>query len=93
MSVSMRPTDTAEVVTTTAEGFRPAAKSGLQIVVTFPGTTGRRPVSPRRRRPGPPWRPTPIGLPSSWPTSSSAITFARTTVSVTMADNAGPAPA
>ena len=33
MSISMRPTDAAEVVTTTAEGFRPAAaKSGRQIL-------------------------------------------------------------
>ena len=38
MSISLRPTDAAEVVTTTAEGFRPAAaKSGLAIVVRVPG--------------------------------------------------------
>ena len=38
MSISMRPTDAVEVVTTTAEGFRPAAsKTGLQIVVRAPG--------------------------------------------------------
>src|SRR5580698_11183977 len=41
MSISMRPTDAAEVVTTTAEGFRPAAaKSGLQIVVGAPHGAG-----------------------------------------------------
>jgi signal transduction histidine kinase len=37
MSISMRPTDAAEVVSTTAEGFRPAAaKRGLQIVLHVP---------------------------------------------------------
>jgi two-component system sensor histidine kinase BaeS len=37
MSISMRPTDAAEVVTTTAEGFRPAAvRSGVQIVLRLP---------------------------------------------------------
>ncbi len=38
MSISLRPTDVAEVVSTTAEGFRPAAaKSGLAVVVRVPG--------------------------------------------------------
>jgi signal transduction histidine kinase len=38
MSITMRPTDAAEVVSTTAEGFRPsAAKNGLQIVLRVPG--------------------------------------------------------
>jgi two-component system sensor histidine kinase BaeS len=38
MSIALRPTDIAEVVATTAEGFRPAAaKSGLDIVVQVPG--------------------------------------------------------
>ena len=37
MSIALRPTDIVEVVTTTAEGFRPAAaKSGLAIVVQVP---------------------------------------------------------
>ena len=41
LSISMRPTDAAEVVTTTAEGFRPtAAKAGLDITLDLPGTTG-----------------------------------------------------
>ena len=41
MSIAMRPTDAAEVVTTTAEGFRPAAaKSGLAIAVHVPGHDG-----------------------------------------------------
>lgn len=38
MSISLRPTDAAEVVATTAEGFRPAAaKSGVTIEVQVPG--------------------------------------------------------
>ena len=41
MSIALRPTDVAEVVTTTAEGFRPAAaRSGLAIVVQVPGQDG-----------------------------------------------------
>jgi len=41
MSIALRPTDAAEVVTTTAEGFRPAAaKSALAIVVRVPGEEG-----------------------------------------------------
>jgi signal transduction histidine kinase len=38
MSIALRPTDLSEVVTTTAEGFRPAAaRSGLAIVLRVPG--------------------------------------------------------
>src|SRR5580698_5145741 len=41
MSIALRPTDVAEVVTTTAEGFRPAAaKSGLSVVVRVPDRDG-----------------------------------------------------
>jgi two-component system sensor histidine kinase BaeS len=41
MSIALRPTDATEVVTTTAEGFGPAAlKSGLSIVVRVPGQDG-----------------------------------------------------
>ena len=41
MSITLRPTDVAEVVTTTAEGFRPAAaKSGLAIALQVPGEDG-----------------------------------------------------
>ena len=37
MSISLRPTDVAEVVSTTVEGFRPAAaKGGLALVVDAP---------------------------------------------------------
>ena len=38
MSISVRPTDVAEVVSTTAEGFRPSAeRSGVQLAVARPG--------------------------------------------------------
>jgi signal transduction histidine kinase len=38
MSIAMRPTDAAEVVSTTAEGFRPAAvKAGVQLALPVPG--------------------------------------------------------
>ena len=41
MSIALRPTDVTEVVTTTAEGFRPAAaKSGLSLVLRIPGQDG-----------------------------------------------------
>ena len=41
MSIVLRPTDVAEVVTTTAEGFRPAAaKSGLAVLVRVPDRDG-----------------------------------------------------
>ena len=41
MSISMRPTDVTEVVSTTAEGFKPAAvKGGLHIEVRVPDGDG-----------------------------------------------------
>jgi signal transduction histidine kinase len=40
MSISVRPTDVAEVVGTTAEGFRPLAeRSGMQLLVHLPSDT------------------------------------------------------
>jgi signal transduction histidine kinase len=46
MSITLRPTDAAEVVTTTAEGFRPAAsKSGLALVVEMPAEDGPAPTA------------------------------------------------
>jgi two-component system sensor histidine kinase BaeS len=40
MSIAMRPTDAVEVVTTTAEGFRPAAaRSGIDIGLRVSGST------------------------------------------------------
>jgi signal transduction histidine kinase len=45
MSIALRPTDVAEVVATTAEGFRPAAaKSGLTIVLRAPEHDGTLPT-------------------------------------------------
>ena len=65
MSIALRPTDAAEVVTTTTEGFRPtAARSGLAIVLRVPGYDGMPPV-PCRHRPS--W-PTPTGWRSCWRT-------------------------
>jgi signal transduction histidine kinase len=54
MSIAMRPTDAVEVVTTTAEGFRPAAsRNGIDIGLRVAGatetdtqTTERLPLSP-----------------------------------------------
>ncbi len=41
LSIALRPTDAAEVVTTTAEGFRPAAaRGGLTIALQVPGEEG-----------------------------------------------------
>jgi signal transduction histidine kinase len=49
MSIAIRPTDIAEVVTTTAEGFLPAAaKSGLAIVLQVPGHDGMPASAPPR---------------------------------------------
>jgi two-component system sensor histidine kinase BaeS len=40
MSISMRPTDAAEVLATTAEGFRPAAaRNGIDIALRLAGVT------------------------------------------------------
>jgi two-component system sensor histidine kinase BaeS len=44
LSITMRPTDAAEVVTTTAEGFRPtAARAGLDIALRVPATANPGP--------------------------------------------------
>ncbi len=44
LSINMRPTDAAEVVTTTAEGFRPtAARAGLDIALRVPAGTAATP--------------------------------------------------
>ncbi len=76
MSIVLRPTDVAEVVTTTAEGFRPAAaKSGLAVVVRVPG-------------PDAPGAPGPVVADPERLAQllanllENAITFARTTVTV-----------
>ncbi|HWD56217.1 MAG TPA: HAMP domain-containing sensor histidine kinase [Acidimicrobiales bacterium] len=102
LSISMRPTDAAEVVTTTAEGFRPAAaKAGLDIVLHVAGQPGGSDDDPTA---------VPAGLAVPPPSTSlppvaadpdrlaqlvanlieNACTFARSRVSVGLAE-AGPA--
>jgi signal transduction histidine kinase len=90
MSISLRPIDAAEVVTTTTEGFRPAAaKSGLQIVLDVPGSDGRpldgtaAPARPRLPVAADPDRLAQLLA----NLLENAITFARTTVSVSLADD------
>jgi two-component system sensor histidine kinase BaeS len=89
MSISMRPTDAAEVVTTTAEGFRPAAaKSALAIVLQMPGADEvQRPHGPAKTH-----RPLVAADPDRLAQLlanllENAITFAMTTVTVTVADD------
>ena len=66
MSIALRPTDAAEVVTTTTEGFRPAAaKSGLTIALQVPGEE-----SVPAQRGCCPWWPIRTGWRSCWPTCS-----------------------
>ncbi len=44
LSINLRPTDAAEVVSTTAEGFRPtAARAGLDIALRVPATANTDP--------------------------------------------------
>jgi signal transduction histidine kinase len=86
MSISIRPTDAVEVVTTTAEGFRPAAaRSGLQIVVRAPGAVAVDTwESPR----GAPVAADPDRLAQLLANLiENAITFALTTVTVTVGDD------
>ena len=66
MSIALRPTDVAEVVATTAEGFRPAAaKSGLAVVLRVPDGDGHgRADRASHHR----WSQTPTDWPSCWPT-------------------------
>jgi signal transduction histidine kinase len=87
MSISLRPTDAAEVVATTAEGFRPAAaKSGLEIVLDLSGhdvepLEGIAPATPGHSVAADPDR-----LAQALANLlENAMTFARTTVSVAMA--------
>ena len=90
MSISLRPTDAGEVVTTTAEGFRPAAaKSGLQIVLDVPGSEGP-PLegTVAAAQPGLPVAADPDRLAQLLANLlENAITFARTTVSVSLTND------
>ncbi len=87
MSISIRPTDAVEVVTTTAEGFRPAAaKTGLQIVVRAPDAV----TTDQWSGPG---APVPVAADPDRLAQllanliENAITFALTTVTVTVGDD------
>ena len=81
LSIALRPTDVAEVVTTTAEGFSPAAAgSGLAVVVGELAWDGRRGDAP----------PTDGGRSDRLAQLianllENAVTFARTTVTVGLA--------
>jgi len=89
MSISMRPTDAAEVVATTAEGFRPAAaKSGLAIVLQLSGADGVPAAPSSATGPGSPVAADPDRLAQLLANLlENAITFALTTVTVTMTDD------
>jgi signal transduction histidine kinase len=90
MSISLRPTDAAEVVATTAEGFRPAAaKSGLRIGVAVPGSEAASDpgpaAAPIRRRPV---AADPDRLAQLLANLlENAMTFARHAVTVTLVDD------
>ncbi len=90
MSISLRPTDAVEVVATTAEGFRPAAATrGIAIVLRLPGSDADS-VSGQAAAPVPP-RPVtadPDRLAQLLANLlENALTFARTTVTVTLIDH------
>ena len=84
MSIAIRPTDIAEVVTTTAEGFLPAAaKSGLAIVLQVPGGDGMPASAPPRPVAADPDRLAQLLA----NLLENSMTFARTTVTVTLAED------
>jgi signal transduction histidine kinase len=84
MSIALRPTDVTEVVTTTAEGFRPAAaKSGLSIVLRVPGGDGLPGVPPVLPVVADPDRLAQLLA----NLLENAMTFARTVVSVGLAED------
>jgi signal transduction histidine kinase len=80
MSINVRPTDAAEVAGTTAEGFRPAAaRNGLQIVTELPDDDSEALVAADPDR-----------LAQLLANLlENAITFARSTVRVTVTDGVG----
>ncbi len=56
LSIAMRPTDAAEVITTTAEGFRPAAaRAGLDIVLHVQGMRDDDPAAAPQGLATPSW--------------------------------------
>jgi signal transduction histidine kinase len=84
MSIAIRPTDIAEVVTTTAEGFLPAAaKSGLVIVLQVPGGDWMPASAPPRPVAADPDRLAQLLA----NLLENSMTFARTAVTVTLAED------
>jgi signal transduction histidine kinase len=94
MSIALRPTDAAEVVATTAEGFRPAAaRNGIALVLRVPGVDAEGTAGADGFVP-------PAGPVAARPVAAdpdrlaqllanlveNALTFARTTVAVSLAD-------
>jgi two-component system sensor histidine kinase BaeS len=103
LSISLRPTDAAEVVTTTAEGFRPtAARAGIDIALRVPTTPVSVDSAPEGERGlgiGPSSVPSLLPPVSADPDRlaqlvanliENACTYARSRVTVGLAD-AGPA--
>ncbi len=84
MSIALRPTDVAEVVATTAEGFRPAAaKNGLAMVLRVPGQDGAPAPVPALPVVADPDRLAQLLA----NLLENAITFARSTVTVALAED------
>jgi two-component system sensor histidine kinase BaeS len=93
LSIALRPTDAAEVASTTAEGFRPAAeRGGVQIALWLPGQEGADPEGlAGTAAPGHPWLPPVVADPDRLAQLlanllENALTFARTTVTVSVRD-------
>ena len=94
LSIALRPTDAAEVASTTAEGFRPtAARNGVQIALWLPGHEGADAEGPAgttaaEHPPLPPMVADPDRLAQLLANLlENAITFARTTVTVSVRDH------
>jgi signal transduction histidine kinase len=84
MSIAVRPTDLAAVVTATAEGFLPAAaKSGLAIVLHVPGEGGTPASAPLRPVVADPDRLAQLLA----NLMENSMTFARTSVTVTLSQD------
>jgi two-component system sensor histidine kinase BaeS len=84
MSIAIGPTDVAEVVITTAEGFLPAAaKSGLSIVLRVPGREGTPVSAPLRAGAADPDRLAQLLA----NLLENSMTFARAAVTVALAED------
>jgi len=94
LSIALRPTDAAEVASTTAEGFRPAAaRNAVQLALWLPGQEGADAggVAAGTTAAGHPWLPPVVADPDRLAQLlanllENAITFARTTVTVSVRD-------